>query len=139
MLNLIKTQELISVEYNHPGPAHLSIGQEAAAVGQAIHLAPEDFIFGSHRSHGEILAKCLSAIHQLDDQNLAKIMEGFFNGKTFNAIKGESYKSITEQAEAFVLCGTLAEIFARDTDLTAGLAAQCMPFLFHLDQCLIML
>ena len=41
MLNLIKTQGAYeSVEYNHPGPAHLSIGQEAAAVGQAIHIAP---------------------------------------------------------------------------------------------------
>lgn len=129
MLNLIKTQGAYeSVEYNHPGPAHLSIGQEAAAVGQAIHLAPEDFIFGSHRSHGEILAKCLSAIHQLDDQNLTKIMEGFFNGKTFNAIKGESYKSITEQAEAFVLYGTLAEIFARDTGFNRGLGGSMHAF-----------
>ena len=129
MLNLIKTQGAYeSVEYNHPGPVYLSIGQEAAAVGQAIHLAPEDFIFGSHRSHGEILAKCLSAIHQLDDQNLTKIMEGFFNGKTFNAIKGESYKSIKEQAEAFVLYGTLAEIFARDTGFNRGLGGSMHAF-----------
>ena len=36
MLNLIKTQGVYQgIEYNHPGPAHLSIGQEAAAVGQA--------------------------------------------------------------------------------------------------------
>ena len=55
------------VEYNHMGPAHLSIGQEAAAVGQSFHLTTDDLIFGSHRSHGEILAKGLSAIHQLDD------------------------------------------------------------------------
>ena len=63
MLNLIKTQgEYEGIAYNHLGPAHLSIGQEAAAVGQSVHLTPEDFIFGSHRSHGEILAKCFSAI-----------------------------------------------------------------------------
>ena len=39
------------------GPAHLSLGQEAAAVSQAYLLTPDDYIFGSHRSHGEILAK----------------------------------------------------------------------------------
>ena len=26
------------IEYNHKGPAHLSIGQEASAVGEAYHL-----------------------------------------------------------------------------------------------------
>ena len=42
MLNLIKTQGAYQgMEYNHPGPAHLSIGQEAAAVGQAANRRPE--------------------------------------------------------------------------------------------------
>lgn len=67
MLNLIKTtNEYNGIKYNHPGPAHLSTGQEAAAVGMAYTLRVEDFIFGSHRSHGEILAKGLSAINSLD-------------------------------------------------------------------------
>ena len=73
MLNLIKTQGAYEgMEYNHPGPAHLSIGQEAAAVGQAVNLTTDDFIFGSHRSHGEILAKSLSAIYQLDDKSAVR-------------------------------------------------------------------
>ena len=63
MLNLIKTkEEYKGIPHKHPGPAHLSIGQEAAAVGMAYKLGIDDFIFGSHRSHGEILAKGLSAI-----------------------------------------------------------------------------
>jgi len=71
MLNLIKIRgEYNGIAYDHPGPAHLSIGQEAAAVGMAFTLSVDDFIFGSHRSHGEILAKGLSAIHQLDDNSL---------------------------------------------------------------------
>src|SRR5689334_6092334 len=62
-LNEIKTKGAYkTVTYNHAGPAHLSIGQEAAAVGMAFLLGPEDHIFGSHRSHGEILAKGFSAI-----------------------------------------------------------------------------
>src|SRR5580658_7477587 len=56
--------------YQHAGPAHLSIGQEAAAVGMAFALTPEDHIFGSHRSHGEILAKGFSAIRQLGEREL---------------------------------------------------------------------
>ena len=53
MLNLIKTTgEYEGVAYNHPGPAHLGIGQEAAYVGQAFGLTINDFTFGSHRSHG---------------------------------------------------------------------------------------
>ena len=67
ILNEIKTQgRLQGVTYNHAGPAHLSIGQEAAAVGMAFLLTPDDHIFGSHRSHGEILAKGFSAIRQLE-------------------------------------------------------------------------
>src|SRR5436190_261066 len=75
-LNEIKTKGAYkSVTYNHAGPAHLSIGQEAAAVGMAFCLGPEDHIFGSHRSHGEILAKGFSAIRKLTDDELMRIME----------------------------------------------------------------
>ena len=66
MLHTIKTEGVYQgLEYNHPGPAHLSIGQEACAVGQSFHLDENDFMFGSHRSHGEILAKVLSVIEKL--------------------------------------------------------------------------
>ena len=68
MLNDIKVKsEYNGVKYNNPGPAHLSIGQEASAVGEAYALDMNDFSFGSHRSHGEIIAKSLSSIHKLDE------------------------------------------------------------------------
>ena len=73
ILNEIKTKGAYKgVAYNHAGPAHLSIGQEAAAVGMAFSLSPEDFIFGSHRGHGEILAKAFSAIRKFSDAALWK-------------------------------------------------------------------
>ena len=69
MLNLIKTtNEYNGVQYNHPGPAPLGIGQEAAYVGAAYELTLDDYTFGSHRSHGEILAKGLRSIQILDDE-----------------------------------------------------------------------
>jgi 2-oxoisovalerate dehydrogenase E1 component len=129
MIHLIKTQGAYEgIEYNHPGPAHLSIGQEAAAVGQAVNLTTDDYIFGSHRSHGEILAKCLSAVHLLDDEKLTKIMDEFFDGATVHVVKNGSQKSVKDLAEDFVLYGTLAEIFARKTGFNKGLGGSMHAF-----------
>ncbi len=129
MLNLIKTRgEYNGVAYNHPGPAHLSIGQEAAAVGMAYTLSTDDFIFGSHRSHGEILAKGLSAIHQLNDAELTKIMETHFDGETLKPV-ANGHKGTTKQlAIKFLVYGTLAEIFARVTGFNKGLGGSMHAF-----------
>lgn len=39
-------------------PVHLCAGQEAVAVGVCAHLNDDDYVFGTHRSHGHYLAKC---------------------------------------------------------------------------------
>jgi 2-oxoisovalerate dehydrogenase E1 component len=44
-----------------PGFVHLSIGQEAAAVGACWPLGPADVITSTHRGHGHCLAKGLDA------------------------------------------------------------------------------
>jgi len=129
MLNEIKIKgEYNSISYNHPGPAHLSIGQEAAAVGMAWTLGVDDFIFGSHRSHGEILAKGLSAIHKLNDEQLVKIMESHFDGKTFAPVKANFKGSVKDMAVRFLVYGTLAEIFARETGFNRGLGGSMHAF-----------
>ena len=129
MLNLIKTRgEYNGIPYNHPGPAHLSIGQEAAAVGMAYTLDMDDFIFGSHRSHGEILAKGLSAIAKLDDETLENIMENHFDGKTLAPVKAGHKGTTKELAIKFLLYGTLAEIFARETGFNKGLGGSMHAF-----------
>lgn len=129
MLNLIKTRgEYNGIAYNHPGPAHLSIGQEAAAVGMAYTLSVDDFIFGSHRSHGEILAKGLSAISQLNDTELMNIMESHFNGKTLRPVLAGHEGSVKELAVKFLVYGTLAEIFARETGFNRGLGGSMHAF-----------
>src|SRR5262249_44849070 len=43
-----------------PGFVHLSIGQEAAAVGACWPLRPRDVITSTHRGHGHCLAKGLA-------------------------------------------------------------------------------
>ncbi|MDR2051957.1 MAG: dehydrogenase [Treponema sp.] len=129
MLNTFKTQGTWNgIEYNHKGPAHLSLGQEASSVGQCVNLTVDDFIFGSHRSHGEILAKCYSAVWQLDEQKLQSIMQGFLGGETLAAAEKIPYKNVKDLAENFVLYGTLAEIFARRAGFTRGLGGSMHAF-----------
>ena len=129
MLNLIKTTgEYSGIPYDHPGPAHLSIGQESAAVGMAYTLTVEDFIFGSHRSHGEILAKGLSAIAKLNDAELTQIMDTFFDGSTVEVVKKGFNGSVKELARRFLIYGTLAEIFARETGFNKGLGGSMHAF-----------
>jgi 2-oxoisovalerate dehydrogenase E1 component len=129
MLNLIKTtNEYRGISYNHPGPAHLSIGQEAAAVGMAYTLDTNDYIFGSHRSHGEILAKGLSAINKLDDDSLYKIMKTYFEARTLKVVEKGFNGSVTELAIRFLLYGALAEIFARENGFNRGLGGSMHAF-----------
>jgi 2-oxoisovalerate dehydrogenase E1 component len=129
MLNAIKTMGSWNrISYNHKGPAHLSIGQEAAAVGQCASLEPEDFIFGSHRSHGEILAKCFSAARRIDEGALSSIMEGYLGGDTLRMAEKIPHEGIDGLSEAFILYGTLAEIFARKAGFNRGLGGSMHAF-----------
>lgn len=131
MLTSIKTtNEYNGISYNHPGPAHLSLGQEASSVGQAYILDKDDYIFGSHRSHGEILAKGLSAIEKLNDKELMEIMEKFFDGSILRVVEGrqKNKNSVKELAIDFLIYGTLAEIFARETGFHKGLGGSMHAF-----------
>lgn len=130
MLNSIKQEgNYLGIEYNHRGPAHLSAGQESASVGQCVNLASEDLIFGSHRSHGEIIAKCLSAARKMKDSDLQKIMEDFNDGLVLKVVeKNMTGTSVKDLAENFILYGALAEIFARETGFNKGLGGSMHTF-----------
>ena len=129
MLDAIKkTGAWQGIEYNHRGPAHLSIGQESAVVGQASQLGPEDFIFGSHRSHGEILAKCFSAARKFDEAGLQEVMRTFLDGETLGFAEKVDHDNLTELAENFILYGTVAETFARKAGFNRGLGGSMHAF-----------
>ena len=116
MLDSVKKQgHYRDIQYNHRGPAHLSIGQEASAVGQAFLLGIEDHIYGSHRSHGEILAKGLSAIEKLDDESLTRIMREYFDGDCLRVVEKDATGGVRDLAFDYLVYGALAEIFARQT------------------------
>jgi len=128
MLDKIKKEgSYEGIAYNHRGPAHLSIGQEAAAVGQVYHLGADDLIFGSHRSHGEIIAKSLSAIAKLPEAETLHIMETYMGGAALQIVEGFSGDD-ESLALNYVLYGTLAEIFAKANGFNRGLGGSMHAF-----------
>ena len=78
---------IFGVEYVHAGPAHLSIGQEATAVGQSFTLDAVDKIFGSHRSHGEVIAKGLSAIAKATPESLNPALERWSDSAIWDVVQ----------------------------------------------------
>ncbi|HXP96292.1 MAG TPA: thiamine pyrophosphate-dependent enzyme [Telmatospirillum sp.] len=129
MLNEIKLRgNFKGMEYNHRGPAHLSIGQEAAAVGQAFALGVDDHIYGSHRSHGEILAKGLSAIDKLDDASLMSVMRNYFGGDCLRVVEKDAKGSTKDLAIDYLVYGALAEIFGREPGMNKGMGGSMHAF-----------
>ncbi len=117
------------IRYTHAGPTHLSIGQEAAAVGQCVHLEPTDYILGSHRSHGEILAKGLSAMRALDEASLLEIMEGALGGAALRVVETiGDFADARALASSWLIYGAYAEIFARAIGFNQGMGGSMHCF-----------
>lgn len=60
MLTIRMVERKIESEYKYDEiktPIHLSIGQEAIAAGVCAQLRKDDYIFGTHRSHAQYIAK----------------------------------------------------------------------------------
>jgi acetoin:2,6-dichlorophenolindophenol oxidoreductase subunit alpha len=60
MLTIRTVEERVAALYPEQEikcPVHLCTGQEAVAAGVCIHLAKDDTIFSTHRSHGHCIAK----------------------------------------------------------------------------------
>ena len=128
MQDLRMTGKYHDIEYNYSGPAHLCIGQESAAVGQAFALDENDFIFGTHRGHGELIAKGLSTLRKLSDDQLKEIMRASGAGKQL-AIVEKGFSGTTRQlAERFFMYGIMAEIFGRETGFAKGLGNSMHAF-----------
>ena len=129
ILNEIKIKgSYKGISYSHLGPAHLSIGQEAAAVGMAFSLTPDDHIYGSHRSHGEILAKGFSAIRQMSEPQLLEVMRSYRDGAILKPLKSRAQGTVRDLAVKFLIYGAYCEMFARETGLNRGLGGSMHAF-----------
>ncbi len=107
--------------YDYTGPSHLCIGQESVAVGQAYALDTEDIVFGSHRSHGEVIAKGFSAIRKFSESHLNMIMKVFHEGTQLSIVKDNFEGNTRTLCQRFFLYGLMAEIFGRETGFSKGL------------------
>lgn len=123
MLESIRVKkEYHGVRHGYNGPAHLYIGEEAAAVGQAYLLDENDYIFGNHRSHGEVIAKGLNCIHKMEDEALLKIMEETHEGRQLSVIRCHyPGGSIKEDAKRFFFYGLICELFGRENGFCKSL------------------
>ncbi|HUG60639.1 MAG TPA: thiamine pyrophosphate-dependent dehydrogenase E1 component subunit alpha, partial [Methylomirabilota bacterium] len=130
MLGAFKaTGAYAGIPFNYKGPAHLSIGQEGVAVGAAMALEPGDHIFGNHRSHGEFIAKGLSAIAKLPPASLVAIMESYRGGALLATVESRiGADDETGLGETFLLFGLLAEIFMRANGFNGGMGGSMHAF-----------
>lgn len=116
-------------EFTYPGPSHLAIGEESTAVGQAYNLGVNDFIFGTHRSHHQVIAKAMSAIKKLSDSELESIMKEFNNGLNYEIVKKYSTaKTVKDMAKDYFMFGLMAELFAKDCGFSRGLGGSMHAF-----------
>ena len=129
MLNAIRsTGEFDGVQCSYRGPAHLSVGQEASAVGAALALTPDDHIFGNHRSHGEFLAKGLSSIAQLNENQLGDIMVSHHGGHLLKTVENTLGGDGKQLPIHFLLLGFLSEILMKANGFNGGMGGSMHAF-----------
>jgi 2-oxoisovalerate dehydrogenase E1 component len=84
--------------YDYRGPTHVSIGQEASAVGASSVLRLTDNVTSSHRGHGDAIAKGFSGLRQMTTEQLAARMgrEGTHEELLAAALEEHVFKVIAE-------------------------------------------
>ncbi|UCC67197.1 MAG: pyruvate dehydrogenase, partial [Armatimonadota bacterium] len=98
--------------FSFTGATHLSIGQEAVAVGTMAALRPDDYITSTHRGHGHAIAKGGYAILAMSAERLAE-----FAGKRY---QGQPREELLERALEVHLFRTMAELLGREDGYCRG-------------------
>ena len=91
--------------YDYRGPTHVSIGQEATAVGACNALVPDDHITSSHRGHGDAIAKGFAAIRRMDEAGLRARVPGSA-ATTVDALRADALEEHVYRV--------IAELFGKD-------------------------
>lgn len=123
-----KTQ---NVTFSYVGPLHLCVGQEATAVGANYLYDKNDFILGTHRNHGEVLAKGLSAMRKMSDDELVEMMRTYHNAQTLigaQKIAGYGEANAQKRARLYFYYGLFAEIFGKTAGFQRGLSGSMHLF-----------
>ncbi|MDR0752082.1 MAG: dehydrogenase [Christensenellaceae bacterium] len=118
----------MGISHKYRGPVHLAIGQEALSVGEAYTLSTDDIIYGSHRGHGELIAKSLFTIDRMTDDALYSLLVEYNNGAIFNEVNKSKHKNIKKLATDFILYGAFSEILGKPTGFQYGAAGSIHMF-----------
>lgn len=97
--------------YEYRGPTHVSIGQEATAVGACFAIEPQDYITSTHRGHGDSIAKGTVAIRSMDEAQLrTRIPES----------TADTGPDLVEAALEDHIYRTIAELFGKEAGYCRG-------------------
>lgn len=98
--------------FEFTGATHLSIGQEAVAVGAIAAIRGEDYITSTHRGHGHSIAKGAYALLSMSPEALAA-----FLGET---PRGAPREELLPRALQLHLGRTMAELLGREDGYCRG-------------------
>jgi 2-oxoisovalerate dehydrogenase E1 component len=98
--------------FSFSGATHLSIGQEAVAVGTMAALRGDDYITSTHRGHGHSIAKGAYAILSMTPERLAEFL--------CEPARGRSREELVEAALQLHLGKTMAELLGREDGYCRG-------------------
>ena len=114
MINALRSQAYAAIQgFDYRGPTHLSIGQEATAVGACSVLNLGDFITSTHRGHGDGIAKGCTAIKQRTDEQLREVAGRPADDKSDRA-------ALEDLALEHHLFRTAAELFGKEDGYCRG-------------------
>jgi len=98
--------------FSFTGATHLSIGQEAVAVGAMAALRADDYITSTHRGHGHSIAKGAYALLAMSADQLAAFLG--------EQAKGRSRDDLLSRALQLHLGRTMAELLGREAGYCRG-------------------
>ncbi len=103
------------------GASHLSIGQEAVAVGALSTIRKSDFITSTHRGHGHGIAKAYFALQAMSKEELLEWMaiSGAPAAEMCEAA-GETRAAVLERAIDLHLFKTFSELFGKEEGYCRG-------------------
>jgi 2-oxoisovalerate dehydrogenase E1 component len=117
MVRDLDNKRFVPVEgYQFRGTTHLSVGQEASAVGAISVLTRHDYITSNHRGHGHCINKGLFAIYDMSEEEL----EQFLKGCDANQFSREGYSSTKEAAIDYHLYRTMCELLGKEAGYCRG-------------------
>ena len=107
--------------FKFAGATHLSIGQEAVAVGAMNAILKTDYITSTHRGHGHSIAKGYTALRAMNKEELLHWLRLSGAGPAMiDPAKDETAEQVLERAIDLHIFKTFAELFGKEEGYCRG-------------------